>query len=122
MLILPIEKEIESEHKVLGRFTTRQVVCGGGIIFCVIMFYLLLEDLFWVLLCTMPFLVIFGLLGWYTKFGLPLEDFALKKLQSRYYKNEIRTYRTKNYYFLLLHKAQERQQKEVASKKKQKRS
>ncbi len=117
MLILPIEKEIESEHKVLGHFTTRQVLCGGGIIFCVVMFYLLLEDLFWVLLCTMPFLVIFGLLGWYTKFGLPLEDFALKKLQSYYYKNETRTYRTKNYYFFLFHQALEKQQKEVSSNK-----
>lgn len=109
MLILPIEKEIEAEHKVLGRFTTRQVVCGGGIITCVVVFYLMLKDLFWVLLCTMPFLFVFGMIGWYTKFGLHLEDLALKKLQVKYYKNEIRLYRTRNYYFALLNAAYAKQ-------------
>lgn len=105
MLILPIEKEIETEHKVLGRFTTRQVICGGGIIASVVVFYLMLKDLFWVLLCTMPFLAVFGMIGWYTKFGLHLEDLALKKLQARYYKNEMRRYRTRNYYFALFNAA-----------------
>lgn len=109
MLILPIEKEIESEHKVLGRFTTRQVICGGCIITCVVVFYLMLKDLFWVLFCTMPFLFVFGMIGWYTKFGLHLEDLALKKLQLKYYKNETRRYRTKNYYFALLNAAYAKQ-------------
>lgn len=116
MLILPIEKEIEAEHKVLGRFTTRQVVCGGGIIACVVVFYLLLKDLFWVLLCTMPFLFVFGMIGWYTKFGLHLEDLALKKLQVKYYKNEIRRYRTRNYYFALLNTAYAKQRNSDTNK------
>ena len=109
MLILPIEKEIETEHKVLGRFTARQVICGGAIIACVVVFYLMLKDLFWVLLCTMPFLFVFGMIGWYTKYGLHLEDLALKKLQVQYYRNEIRRYRTKNYYFALLNAAYAKQ-------------
>ena len=104
MLILPIEREIETDHRVLGKFTAREVVCGGGIIASVIIFYLMLGDLFWVILCTLPFLAVFGIAGWYKKNDLYVEDFMLKKLQSKYYKNDVRKYRTKNYYFGLFNK------------------
>lgn len=102
MLIMPIEKEIESEHKIIGRFNPRQAVCGGCIVACVVAFYLLVNDLFWTILCTMPFLAVFGVLGWYTKYGMDAEYLAFKKLKEKYYKNQKRNYRTRNQYFALL--------------------
>lgn len=105
MLILPIEKEIETEHKIIGRFNPRQAVCGGVIIASIILFYLSLGDLFLTIVCTMPFLAVFGVLGWYTKCGLNAEDVALKMLQEKYYKNQVRKYRTRNKYFALYNRA-----------------
>ena len=105
VLILPIEKEIETEHRVLGKFTAREVMCGGGIIASVVIFYLILKDLFWVIICILPFLIIFGLIGWYKKNDLYMEDFAWKRLQVKYYKNDVRKYKTKNFYFGLFNRA-----------------
>ena len=109
MLIMPIEKEIESDHKIIGRFNPRQAVCGGIIVACVVVFYLMVNDLFWTLLCTMPFLAVFGVLGWYSKYGLDAEQLIFKKLKEKYYKNQQRNYRTRNRYFALLNREYARQ-------------
>ena len=117
MLILPIEKEIETEHKIIGRFNPRQAVCGGAIIASIVLFYLSLGDLFLTIVCTMPFLAVFGVLGWYTKCGLNAEDVALKILQEKYYKNQVRKYRTRNKYFALYNRAYARKREQKKSRK-----
>ena len=120
MLILPIEKEIESEHKIFGNLTARKTICGGVIAASVVVFYLLLENLVYTIICTLPFLIIFGFIGWYKKYDLYVEDFALKKLQSKYYKNDVRKYRTKNYYFGLFNTAYAKHRQAVSVKKQKK--
>ncbi len=101
MLIIPIEKEIEADHRIMGRFNIRELVCLAGIIAAVLVFYFVIGDVFWTVLCSLPFVVIFGSIGWYTKNGLMMEDFLLKRIQVWFYKNDSRRYRTKNRYFAL---------------------
>ena len=69
------------------------------------------------IVCTMPFLAVFGVLGWYTKCGLNAEDVALKILQEKYYKNQVRKYRTRNKYFALYNRAYARKREQKKSRK-----
>lgn len=105
MLQKSIEKEIETDHKVLGRFNVRETICIGGIILTYLFFYISTDSLIWAIVCEFPLLIIFGIIGWYKKFGLNAEDVILKKLMVKIYKNTTRKYRTMNSYFMLFNNA-----------------
>ena len=105
MLILPIEKEIETDHKIVGNFNMRQVIYLAIAVAAVVAFYYLIGNIVWVILCSLPFAFVAAIFGWYSKNGLMIEDLALKMIQQKIYKNETRKYRTKNAFFDVFNKA-----------------
>lgn len=104
MIIFPIEKEIDTEHKIFKGLSFRQAICGGMILFIVMILYFTTHTLEYTVYGAIPFVIIFGLLGWYRKNGLHAEDYALKKIQTKIYNNETRKYRTKNKYVSIFNK------------------
>lgn len=105
MLILPIEKEIETDHKIVANFNMRQVIALSVAVLAVVAFYFLIGNLLWVILCALPFAFVAAIFGWYSKNGLMVEDLALKMIQLKIYKNDSRKYRTKNSFFEIFNKA-----------------
>lgn len=105
MLILPIEKEIETDHKIVANFNMRQVIALAIAVAAVVVFYYLIGNILWVVLCSLPFALVAAIFGWYSKNGLMVEDLALKMVQQKIYKNETRKYRTKNQFFAVFNKA-----------------
>lgn len=118
MLILPIEKEIELDRKVILNLNMRQAVCGLGIIIDIFVFYSVAAgDQFLASILAAPLAILFGYLGWFSKNGLTPEEIAIRKWQSRYFKSNIRNYRTKNKYFKLMNEAMHSIQKEKEQNK-----
>jgi hypothetical protein len=99
MLILPIEKEIEGDHKIFKGFNFRQVIALLVILVCSFVFWRMTDDVFaTILLDAIPcsLAIVFG---WYNKYGLRAEDALIKQVTDKKYKNTQRRYRTKNQYF-----------------------
>lgn len=124
MLILPIEKEIETDHKIIGNFNMRQVLALAISVVAVVFFYFVIGNLLWVIVCSLPFAFVSAVVGWYTKNGLMVEDLAGKMIQKKIYKNETRKYRTRNSFFAVFNtayakkRAAERKAAEAANPKK----
>lgn len=129
MLILPIEKEIEGDHKIFKGFNFRQVIALLVILVCSFVFWRMTDDVFaTILLDAIPcsLAIVFG---WYNKYGLRAEDALIKQITDKKYKNNQRRYRTKNQYFQMYSsvyqtenakKAREKAEKEKAAKQKAK--
>lgn len=129
MLILPIEREIEGDHKIFKGLNLRQVIAFIVIIALSFIFWKMTDDvLATILLDAIPcgIAIVFG---WYNKYGLRAEDALIKQVTDKKYKNNRRRYRTKNQYFGMYSsvyqeeknkKAAEAKAKEKASKAKQK--
>ena len=102
MLTLPIEAEIETEHKVIRNLNKRQTICAGAVLVTTFGFYAFTKDVVNTLLLTAPFACFFAYLGWKVTNGLHAEELALMKAKNYFYKNSTRKYRTKNMYFALM--------------------
>ena len=121
MLILPVEKEIETEHKLIKKFTFRQAVCGGIIAATVFVPYIATKDLTTALVAGSPIIAACGLIGWYRKNNLYAEDYAMKWIQTKIYKNNSRRYRSANKYIPIYNAIYAKAKKAAESEKKGKR-
>lgn len=122
MLIARIEKEVEDDHKVALGCNLKQLICLVGIMAVCGVFYLASRSLALSFFCVTPVAIGLAYFGWYTRNGMQPEDILLKKLQTRYFRNDVRRYRTKNSYFALYNGALARQGSVVAKGKNRKRS
>ena len=125
---MSIEKEIPKdiskyESKLIGAFTTRQVVCGiPGILLAVGSYFLLrnyvAEDIvfFIAFLVAIPFL----LCGWYKPYGIPFEKYISIVFVSQVLAPKHRKYVTENTYKLPKEPQEESAPKKKKSKKKKK--
>lgn len=102
MLTLPIEAEIEQEHKVIRNLNKRQTICAGAIIGTALISYALTENVLYTLIVTSPIAAVLAYFGWKVTSGLKAEEIIWRKLQRCLYRNGTRKYRTKNSYFDLL--------------------
>ncbi len=102
MLNMPIENEIETEHKVWMNFNMRQVIAIiiGALV--AVGMYLYFRDWVLMVIFTLPFAAVLGFFTWKDENGRPAEEILLKKVQETIYKNTTRKYRTKNGYMPLL--------------------
>ena len=105
MLIARIEKEVEDDHKVALGCNLKQLICLVGIVAVCGIFYLASRSLALSFFCAAPVAVGLAYFGWYTRNGMQPEDILLKKIQTGYFKNDVRRYRTKNNYFALYNEA-----------------
>ena len=122
MISREIEKEIRQENKVLLNFTLRQVICVSAALLCSICFTVFLGLEFFE--AVYPCLVIGGLcfaFGWWKQDGIPMERILLKKLQVALYQNNIRKFKTRNRYVVLLNEEYERRKQLDLKDKKLKR-
>ncbi len=120
MLIARIEKKVEDEHKVALGCNLKQLICLVGIVTVCGIFYLASRSLVLSFFCAAPVAVGLAYFGWYTRNGMQPEDILLKKLQTKYFKNDVRRYRTKNSYFALYNEVLARQGSVVVKGKKRK--
>lgn len=103
MITVEIEKEINQENKVVLNFTIRQIVCVILIVIfsLFVALVLKLDGEVAVYPCA-----IFGALcfafGWYKPDGIPFEKVLLKKIQVGLYGSNIRRYKTKNQYVIMM--------------------
>lgn len=112
MLSQEIEKEIQQENKVILNFTLRQVVCLGAAVVCSVLIAVFLELDFEI--AVYPCFVIGGVcfaFGWIKQDGLPMEKILLKKLQTCLYKNNVRVYKIKNSYTVMLNREYDRRRR-----------
>lgn len=120
MLVVRIEKEVEDDHKVALGCSLKQLICLVGIVAVCGIFYLASRSLALSFFCAAPVAVGLAYFGWYTRNGMQPEDILLKRLQTKYFKNDVRRYRTRNRYFALYNEALERQGSVPAKGKKRK--
>ncbi len=104
MLTLPIESEIEKEHKVIRDFNKRQTACAVVIGASVIIMYSYAGSVELGIALASPVIALAGAFGWYKKGTLNAEEVVLKRVKEYIYHNKTRKYRTKNLYFSLLNK------------------
>ena len=109
MLNLPIESEIEVEHKVFRDFNMRQTVCLviAGVI--AVIMYAIFRN--WMLMVgfTAPFALLLMYFAKPGENGEKAEEVLMKASERFFYKNQTRVYRTKNRYFRLMNNAYEKQ-------------
>ena len=109
MISREIEKEIQQENKVILNFTMRQVVClSVALVFSVLISVVLAWDF---TVAIYPCFVIGGVcfaFGWMKQDGLPMERILVRKMQVYLYKNNVRVYKTKNWYVVMMNKEYER--------------
>lgn len=109
MISREIEKEIQQENKVILNFTMRQVVClSVALVFSVLISVVLAWDF---TVAIYPCFVIGGVcfaFGWMKQDGLPMERVLIRKLQVHLYKNNVRIYKTKNRYVVMMNREYDR--------------
>lgn len=109
MISREIEKEIQQENKVILNFTMRQVVClSVALVFSVLISVVLAWDF---TVAIYPCFVIGGVcfaFGWMKQDGLPMERILVRKLQVHLYKNNVRIYKTKNRYVVMMNREYDR--------------
>jgi hypothetical protein len=113
MLSVEIEKEIQQENKVLLNFNLRQVIClcVAAVLSVVCAVFLDMEFS----LAVYPCMVVGGVcfaFGWWKPDGLPMERVWVKKMQTLIYKNNVRLYKTKNRYIIMLNREYDRRRAE----------
>ena len=109
MISREIEKEIQQENKVILNFTMRQVVCLSVAVVCSVLISVVLAWDFTI--AIYPCFVIGGVcfaFGWMKQDGLPMERILMRKLQVYLYKNNVRVYKTKNRYVVMMNKEYDR--------------
>ena len=108
MLNLPIESEIEAEHKVFKDFNLRQTICIGITGVAAVIMYLIFHN--WVLMVafTAPFALILLFFAKPGENGERAEDILRKAAERHYYRNQTRSYRTKNRYVALMNREYKR--------------
>ncbi|MCR5101723.1 MAG: PrgI family protein [Butyrivibrio sp.] len=106
MLNLPIESEIETEHKVIRDFNVRQVISILIAAVIVLIFYLYVgRDVLFTMGFAFPVGAVAAFFAKPSDAGLPAEKIILKKLQIYFYKSEMRKYRTRNMYMPVINDA-----------------
>lgn len=103
MISVEIEKEINQENKVIMDLNLRQFVC---------LIILAISSIIIVAIMGMegnislyPISAVAALLfafGWYKPNGLPFEKYAMKQLQTMLYGSNVRKYKTKNQYVVMV--------------------
>ena len=111
MLNLKKEKEVEGKHGVIkGRdWDIRQTTCIGGAMLvtglCWGIFHL---DMIGIVIVAVVSSTIAFFIGWYNKSGLKIEQLLVKYFQKNMYKNQSRSYHTRNGYIDLMNGAYRR--------------
>ncbi|MBR1853760.1 MAG: PrgI family protein [Lachnospiraceae bacterium] len=103
MISVRIEKEIKGENKVALGLNFRQLicvsVCGGLAVGLSLVTGLPITE---AVLPDTVLAVVAYYVGWKEVNGMKAEYFALKRVKELVYRNQVRTYRTKNRYVTLL--------------------
>lgn len=109
MISREIEKEIQQENKVILNFTMRQVVCLSVALVCSVLISVVLAWDFTIAIypCLVIGAVCFAF-GWMKQDGIPMERILVRKMQVYLYKNNVRVYKTKNWYVVMMNKEYER--------------
>ena len=109
MISREIEKEIQQENKVILNFTMRQVVCLSVAVVCSVLISVVLAWDFTIAIypCFVIGAVCFAF-GWMKQDGVPMERILLRKLQVYLYKNNVRIYKTKNRYVVMMNREYDR--------------
>lgn len=109
MISREIEKEIQQENKVIMNFTMRQVICLSVAVVCSVVISVFLGWDFTIAIypCFVMGILCFAF-GWVKQDGIPMEKILLKKLQTNIYQNDIRVYKTKNRYTVMLNREYDR--------------
>ena len=108
MLNIRIEKEVETRHTVLRGmdWDLRQTVSIFAATVVVALFWWIGDlDATGIAIVAVPFGGVAYLFGWKQEAGLRIEDLFVKYLQKSLYKNERRSYHTKNGYVDLMNGA-----------------
>ena len=108
MLNLPIESEIEVEHKVFRDFNLRQTIClvVSGVI--AVIMYLIFRNWLLMVAFTAPFALLLIYLAKPGENGEKAEEVLMKFAERHYYNNQTRSYRTRNRYVPLMNEAYRR--------------
>ena len=108
MLNLPIESEIEVEHKVFRDFNLRQTIClvVSGVI--AVIMYLIFRNWLLMVAFTAPFALLLIYLAKPGENGEKAEEVLMKFAERHYYNNQTRSYRTRNRYVPLVTEAYRR--------------
>ena len=109
MISREIEKEIQQENKVILNFTMRQVVCLSVAVVCSVLISVVLAWDFTIAIypCLVIGVVCFAF-GWMKQDGIPMERILVRKLQVYLYKNNVRVYKTKNRYVVMMNREYDR--------------
>lgn len=109
MISREIEKEIQQENKVILNFTMRQVVCLSVAVVCSVLISVVLAWDFTIAIypCLVIGVVCFAF-GWMKQDGIPMERILMRKLQVYLYKNNVRIYKTKNRYVVMMNREYDR--------------
>lgn len=112
MISREIEKEIQQENKVLLNFTMRQVICLSVALVCSILIAVFLGLDFSIAIypCFAIGILCFAF-GWMKQDGIPMERILFKKLQVYLYQNDVRVYKTKNRYIVMLNREYDRRRR-----------
>ena len=105
---LPIESEIEVEHKVFRDFNLRQTIClvVSGVI--AVIMYLIFRNWLLMVAFTAPFALLLIYLAKPGENGEKAEEVLMKFAERHYYSNQTRSYRTRNRYVPLMNEAYRR--------------
>lgn len=123
MLNVDIEKEIKQENKVLLGLSMRKFICVVVSLLFAVIFALLFSMNFYVsIIPSMAVGAIAFAFGWIKFDGVPMEEFAFKKINEVFYGTKRRKYRTKNAYITLLNEEYARRKNIDMSNKKVKKS
>ena len=109
MISREIEKEIQQENKVILNFTMRQVVCLSVAVVCSVLISVVLAWDFTI--AIYPCFVIGGMcfaFGGMKQDGIPMERILMRKLQVHLYKNNVRIYKAKNRYVVMMNREYDR--------------
>lgn len=109
MISREIEKEIQQENKVILNFTMRQVVCLSVAVVCSVLISVVLAWDFTIAIypCFVIGVVCFAF-GWMKQDGIPMERILVRKMQVYLYKNNVRVYKTKNRYVVMMNREYDR--------------
>ena len=108
MLNLPIESEIEVEHKVFKDFNLRQTVClciSAGI---AVIMYLIFRNWLLMVAFTVPFALVLIYFAKPGDNGEKAEEVLMKLAERHYYRNQARGCKTRNLYVPLMNSAYRR--------------
>ena len=108
MLNLQIEKEVEGKHGVIkGKdWDIRQTFClGCAILTTGVCWGLMHLDITGIIIIAVITSTGAFFVGWYQKAGLKIEQIIIKHFQSSMYKNQRRSYHTRNGYVDLMNSA-----------------